>query len=188
MSTDSQRPDKPNSRDKIAVKHQSFGRRLFGWLKQLLFMLVVLTVFSAALDVWRSRDISTDQLPNIQATTVQGDKVDLLAMSHKQPVLLYFWGSWCPVCSFVSPSVDIAASQYPVITVAMNSGTDEKVRKYLQHKGYDFAVVNDPRGEISQQWSMQLTPTLLVIKDGELAYYTSGFTSLPGIWWRVLLA
>ncbi|MCL1146775.1 protein disulfide oxidoreductase [Shewanella marinintestina] len=164
------------------------GRKVIGWLKQLLFMLLVFTVFSAVLDVWRSRDMPKTDLANIQATTVQGDKVNLLAMSHEQPVLLYFWGTWCPVCSFVSPSVDIAASQYKVVTVAMTSGSDTKMQQYLRHKDYDFAVVNDPRGEISQQWSMQVTPTLMVIKDGELAFYTSGFTSLPGIWWRMLLA
>ncbi|ABZ77826.1 alkyl hydroperoxide reductase/ Thiol specific antioxidant/ Mal allergen [Shewanella halifaxensis HAW-EB4] len=197
MSTDSQRPDKSNTSDSRADganradsvgKPLPFGRRLIGWVKQLLFMLVVLSVFSAALDIWRSRDLPKTALPNIQATTVQGQAVDLIAMSHEQPVLVYFWGSWCPVCNFVSPSVNMIADRYPVITVAMTSGTDEKLLKYLQHKGYDFAVVNDPSGELSQDWSMQLTPTLLVIKDGELAYYTSGFTSLPGMWWRMLLA
>ena len=162
--------------------------KVFGWLKQLAFMLVLLTVFSAVLDVWRGRDVPKEQIPNIQALSIQGEPIDLKAMSQDEPVLLYFWGSWCPVCSFVSPSVNMAAKQYQVVTVAMTSGTDEKMLQYLQHKGYDFTVVNDPRGELSSEWSMQVTPTLLVIKQGKVAFYTSGFTSLPGIWWRMLLA
>ncbi|MCK8044664.1 protein disulfide oxidoreductase [Shewanella sp. 1CM18E] len=169
-------------------QRQPFAKKLFGWLKQLLFMLVLLTVFSAALDIWRSRDIPKTDLPNIQATTLQGEQIELLAMSHEQPVLLYFWGTWCPVCSFVSPSVNVMSGSYPVVSVAMTSGPDKKMQQYLQHKGYKFAVVNDASGEIAQQWSMQVTPTLMVIKEGELAYYTSGFTSLPGIWWRMLFA
>lgn len=172
----------------VNSQRQLLGKKLLGWLKQLVFMLVLLTVFSATLDIWRSRDIPKTDLPNIQALSVQGDPIDLKAMSQDEPVLLYFWGTWCPVCSFVSPSVNIAASQYQVVTVAMTSGPDEKMQQYLQHKDYDFAVVNDPRGELSSEWSMQVTPTLMVIKDGKLAFYTSGFTSLPGIWWRMLLA
>jgi len=151
-------------------------------------MLLVFTLFSAALDLWRSRDIPTDNLADLKAMTLNGGTVDILAMSHQQPVLLYFWGTWCPVCRFVSPSVDIMATQYSVVTVAMNSGSNEKLSQYLQHKQYDFPVVNDEKGQLSHDWSVNLTPTLMVIKDGELQFYTSGFTSLPGMLWRMLLA
>lgn len=176
-------------RDNKSESHRkSLGGRILGWVKQLLFMLVALTVFSAALDMWRSKDIPKSDLPNIQAMTLQGDSVDLKLMSQEQPVLLYFWGSWCPVCSFVSPSVDIFSRQYPVVTVAMTSGSNEKMQQYLHHKGYSFPVVNDPQGELSRAWSMQVTPTILVIKDGQVVFYTSGFTSLPGMWWRMLAA
>lgn len=80
------------------------------------------------------------------------------------------------------------ATQYSVVTVAMNSGDDEKLSQYLKHKQYNFPVVNDPKGQQSQDFSVNVTPTLMVIKDGELQFYTSGFTSLPGMWWRMLLA
>jgi hypothetical protein len=80
------------------------------------------------------------------------------------------------------------ASQYSVVTVAMNSGSNEKLSQYLQHKQYDFPVINDAKGQLSHGWSVNVTPTLMVIKDGELQFYTSGFTSLPGMWWRMLLA
>jgi thiol-disulfide isomerase/thioredoxin len=156
--------------------------------KQIAIMLVVFTLFSAALDLWRSKDIPTDNLPDLKAMTLNGEPVDILAMSYQEPVLLYCWGTWWPVCSFVSPSVDIMASQYSVVTVAMNSGSDEKLSQYLKHKQYDFPVVNDKKGLHSRDFLVNVTPTLMVIKDGELQFYTSGFTSLPGMWWRMLLA
>ena len=156
--------------------------------KQLAIMLVFFTLFSAAIDLWRSRDIPTDNLPDLQAMTLNGNVVDILAMSYQEPVLIYFWGTWCPVCSFVSPSVDVMASQYSVVTVAMNSGVDEKLSQFLTHKQYDFPVINDQRGRLAHDWSVNVTPTLMVIKDGELQFYSSGFTSLPDMWWRMLLA
>ncbi len=170
------------------VAPKSMLSRVFNGAKQLAIMLVIFTLFSAALDLWRSRDIPTDNLPDLQAMTLNGNGVDVLAMSYQEPVLVYFWGTWCPVCSFVSPSVDIMATHYSVVTVAMNSGNSEKLAKYLAHKEYDFTVVNDEKGQLSHDWSVNVTPTLMVIKDGELQYYTSGFTSLPGMWWRMLLA
>ncbi|QQX81366.1 protein disulfide oxidoreductase [Shewanella sp. KX20019] len=167
---------------------KSMLSRVLNGGKQIAIMLVVFTLFSAAIDLWRSRDIVTDNLPDLKAMTLTGDSIDILAMSHQEPVLLYFWGTWCPVCSFVSPSVDIMATQYSVVTVAMSSGNNEKLAQYLQHKQYEFPVVNDDKGLLSHDWSVNLTPTLMVIKDGELQFYTSGFTSLPGMWWRMLLA
>ncbi|WP_299793613.1 protein disulfide oxidoreductase [uncultured Shewanella sp.] len=145
-------------------------------------------VFSAGLDMWRGRDIPEDTLPGISGITLSGESVDIAALSSDQAVLVYFWGSWCPVCNLVSPAVDILATRYPVVTVAMNSGSDDKMVRYLKHKGYEFEVLNDSSNSIAKAWSVQLTPTIMVFKDGELKHYTTGFTSLPGMWWRMLFA
>lgn len=172
---------KPNASNPLLSKV------LYG-ARQIAIMLVVFMLFSAALDLWRSKDIPTDTLPDLKAMTLNGGTIDILAMSYQEPVLLYFWGTWCPVCSFVSPSVDIMATHYSVVTVALNSGSDEELSQYLKHKQYVFPVVNDAKGQLSRDFSVNVTPTLMVIKDGKLQFYTSGFTSLPGMWWRMLLA
>ncbi len=166
----------------------SLMRRVLGSGKQLALFMLLAMAFTGVMDIWRGKDIPRDNLPDIKGITLAGTDIDIKAMSQDQPVLVYFWGTWCPVCNFVSPAVDTMASIYPVVSVAMNSGPDDKMSKYLAHKGYEFDTINDSNNEIARDWSVQLTPTLMVFKDGELKHYTTGFTSLPGMWWRMLLS
>ena len=139
-------------------------------------------------DIWRAQSIASGKAPQLVATSIQGDQVDLIAMSQDKPVLVYFWATWCSVCSFVSPSVDFVNGQMQVVTVALNSGENKRVQQYLRAKDYDFIVVNDSRGEIGREWGISLTPTIIVIDKGEVTSVTTGFTSPFGMWARMLLS
>lgn len=166
----------------------SWFKKMMGWLKQIMLFLAFSIVVTGLFDIWRGKDIERDNLPDMKAISLNDEMVDVLAMSQDQTVLVYFWASWCPVCNFVSPAVDTLSAYYPTVSVVMNSGTDEKMKQYLQHKDYSFDTINDNEGLLAQDWSIRVTPTIMVFKEGELQYYTTGFTSLPGIWWRLLLA
>ncbi|MCC4832696.1 protein disulfide oxidoreductase [Shewanella sp. 1_MG-2023] len=157
-------------------------------IKQLGIMLLLFLVVSTAVDLWRGKDIPTQDLPHISALDLDGNLVDVMAMSQEAPVLVYFWGTWCPVCNFVSPSVDILSDYYPVVSVAMSSGSDERLAHFLDDKGYTLSTINDKQSFLAREWSVQVTPTVMVFKDGELVHYTTGFTSLPGMWWRMVFA
>ncbi|WP_394202924.1 protein disulfide oxidoreductase [Shewanella waksmanii] len=165
----------------------TWRQRMLSWTKQLVSFLILAVVISAAVDWWRARDFPREQLPSMAAMSLQGEYVDVNALSFEKPVLVYFWGTWCPICSFVSPAVNWMADDYAVVSIAMASGHDAKLTAYLQQQGYRFTTINDNQNQIAQQWSVQLTPTLMVIKDGELKHVTTGFTSLPGMLWRMLL-
>ena len=185
-------PDKGMDKSKNNNKGETVAltplRRVFGWLKQIALFTLFAIVITGVMDIWRGKDIQRDNLPDIKGMTLAGTDIDIVSLSQDQAVLVYFWGTWCPVCNFVSPAVDTMASMYPVVTVAMNSGSDDKMVKYLKHKGYEFETINDSNNDIARDWSVQLTPTLMVFKDGELKHYTTGFTSLPGMWWRMLFS
>ncbi|MGY5452583.1 protein disulfide oxidoreductase [Agarivorans sp. MS3-6] len=162
--------------------------KLWSGLKQLLSMLFFVTVVSIGVDLWRSQDVPEGELPQLSALSVAGEHIDLQALSKDQPVLLYFWGSWCGVCNFVSPAVNTLSKHFNVVTVALRSGEQAKMQAYLNHHNYQFNVVNDPQSKLGAQWGISVTPTLMVIKNGELKHYTAGFTTLPGMWWRMLMA
>lgn len=157
-------------------------------LRQIIIFLVLSLVVTSVMDFWRGKDLPKQDLPLIKAVNIQGKVMDLAQLSDDQAVLVYFWGTWCPVCNYVSPAVNFIAQHYPVISVAMTSGDDEKLKRYLTHKDYDFNVINDSDNKISRDWSVQIAPTVMIFKNGQLQYYTAGFTTLPGIWWRMLTA
>ncbi|TEW54010.1 protein disulfide oxidoreductase [Psychromonas sp. RZ22] len=126
--------------------------------------------------------------PELITMSVQNKQIDLLAMSQEKPVLVYFWATWCSVCSVVSPSVDFVDGGTQVITVALNSGNNKRIQQYLHAKKYDFSVINDPKGTIAQEWGITVTPTLFVINKGEISAVTTGFTSPFGMWVRLFFS
>lgn len=159
-----------------------------GWLKEvLIFSLIAVTIGWAA-DLWRSQSIVSGKAPELITQSVRGEKIDLLTMSKEKPVLVYFWATWCGVCSTVSPSVDFISDHYQVVSVALTSGDKQRIKQYLHAKQYNFNVVNDPRGEISREWAVSVTPTIFVISDGQISAVTTGFTSPIGMWLRLLFS
>jgi len=159
-----------------------------GWLKEvLIFSLIAITIGWAA-DLWRSQSIVSGKAPELIAQSVLGEKINLLAMSKEKPVLVYFWATWCGVCGTVSPSVDFISEHFQVLSVALTSGDEQRIKQYLNAKQYNFNVVNDPRGEISREWGVSVTPTIFVISDGQISSVTTGFTSPIGMWLRLLFS
>jgi thiol-disulfide isomerase/thioredoxin len=163
-----------------------------GWLKEIVLLITIVIVVGWGADLWRSQSMASGQAPELIAESVQGDNIDLIAMSQEKPVMIYFWATWCAVCSSVSPSVDFISNSYSnnyqVVTVALSSGEPQRIKQYLNAKDYNLKVINDPKGDISRAWGVSVTPTIFVINKGEITSVTTGFTSPIGMWLRLLIA
>ncbi|WP_431295674.1 protein disulfide oxidoreductase [Rahnella sp. PAMC 25559] len=123
--------------------------------------------------------------------TLEGQRITLLEQSQQRPLLVYFWATWCGICKMTTPGVATLAQEGGnVITVALRSGDAAKIQQYLTAKHYVMPVVNDPRGEISSQWDVGVTPTFVIISKGEVVSSTTGWTSSWGLkarlWWAGL--
>lgn len=158
------------------------------WVKEIFSYLLLFVIISWGVDYWRSQSMVSGNAPELVTISVQGEKIDLIALSKEKPVLVYFWATWCGVCTTVSPSVDFISEHYQVVTVALSSGEQSRVNQYLKAKDYQFNVVNDPKGLLSREWGVSVTPTLFVIDKGEIKSVTTGFTSPIGMWLRLLIA
>lgn len=158
------------------------------WLKQIAIFSVIFLIMNFAVDAWRTKDIDRQALPDIQDMTINSEFVDLKALSFEQPVLVYFWGTWCPVCSIVSPSVDTISQYFPTYSIAMQSGDNETLKAYMSSEDYQFKVINDDDNTIARSLGVQVTPLVMVIDQGELVNFTTGYVSLFGLWWRIAWA
>lgn len=186
--------DKPAEKKSVIKPRKGW----LGWLKEAVIFITIIIVISWGVDFWRSQSMVSGKSPELISQSILGEKVDLIALSQDKPVLLYFWATWCAVCSGVSPSVDFIADNsitgnsitgsYQVVTVALSSGEPQRIKQYMNAKEYQFTVVNDPKGEISRAWGVSVTPTIFVINKGEITSVTTGFTSPIGMWLRLLLA
>ncbi|MEF1302145.1 thioredoxin domain-containing protein, partial [Vibrio owensii] len=106
------------------------------------------------MDTWRTKDIPTFDVPHLAGNSLSGQYLDVMEMSKDEPVIVYFWATWCAACKFVTPTVDWFSNHYQVIGVSLNSGSDERVRRYMAAKDYTFNNINDLRGEISKHWGI----------------------------------
>ena len=85
-------------------------------------------------------------------------------------------------------AVNAVAVDYPLLTVALRSGSPEAVKQYLQKKQFNWQVVNDPQGEVARLYGVKAVPALFFLNsDGNIVFTTVGFTSEWGLRLRVWL-
>ncbi|CNK24029.1 putative metal resistance protein [Yersinia mollaretii] len=161
--------------------------RLTRWGKELAVLVLLVAVVSLGMDWLRSPQLPPEGADTAWQT-LAGESVSLQAMSQDKPLLIYFWATWCGVCKFTSPSVNqLVQEGENVLTVALRSGDAPQVERWLSKKGYQLPVVNDPTGQLSAQWQVSVTPTLVILYQGKMVQHTSGWTSYWGmklrLWW-----
>ena len=155
-------------------------------------MVVAIIGFCVAL--YHQRNMVSGIAPDIQAPLVSGKSFNLDEARSEGPVLIYFWGSWCPVCLVVSPAVDSIAqdalsNKHNVLSIALTSGNDADITKYQNEHAYTFETLNDNDGRYSQQWGVLVTPSIFIInQQGEVTYVSTGVTSEWGMRIRLWLA
>lgn len=161
--------------------------RLRKWGKELIVLVVIFVIASFAMDWWRQpTPPSLTNLPELY--TVDNKVVSLAELSAEKPLLIYFWATWCGVCKLTTPAVNsLAQDGYNVTSVAIRSGDNAKLARGIQSKGLVFPVINDSRGDISQQWEISATPSFVIVYKGEMVGFTSGWSSSWGLklrlWW-----
>ena len=90
--------------------------------RQILIWLLIVAAVSLAVDYLR-RPALPQNFSSMPLQTLDGRTVDLAAMSHERPLLLYVWATWCGVCRYTTPSVAALANDGGnVMTVALRSG------------------------------------------------------------------
>lgn len=164
--------------------------KLKRWGREALVIAMIVITIVVLMDLWRA--------PKMPATfdstplhTLDGQAVTLNSLSEERPLLLYFWASWCGVCRYTTPSVaQLVSEGENVMTIALRSGDPQEVSRWLASKKVQLPVVNDASGELSRNWQIGVTPTLVVFYKGEVVSSTTGWTSYWGIklrlWWAGL--
>lgn len=158
------------------------------WLRRAIEVLLVVALI-AGIRAWQQRDIAGGAAPALQGALLDG-KPYILPAKPAQPVLVYFWATWCPVCRAEQGTIEAITHDHPnVITVAMQSGSRDEVAKHAGEQGLNFPVVNDPDGRISAAWGVHAVPASFIVDtDGEIRFVEIGYTTGVGLRVRLWLA
>lgn len=156
------------------------------WLLELCLIVIVLLMVKA----WVQREVVSGAAPNIQALTLKWQVFDLHQVKDK-PILLHFWATWCPVCKLEQSSIENISKDYRLITIAMQSGTNQELKSFMQDENLSFDVINDEFGLLSKKYNIRGVPASFVInKENRIKFIEIGYTTEIGmrlrLWWAGL--
>jgi peroxiredoxin len=149
----------------------------------LLVFLVVILV-----QAWQGRNLADGPAPPLTGISSTGQPVDL-AGYRGQPVLVYFWAEWCPVCRFAEDGISRLAADHPVVGVAVASGDAEAVAAYHREHGLRFTSLLDEEGRQLAEWGASGVPTAFIVDgQGHIRFASSGYSSEWGLRLRLWVA
>lgn len=164
------------------------NNKLKSALKSVFQALLVFAVAAFVMDWWR-KPSEPAQAALLPLTMLDGSRHILADISRERTAVVYFWGSWCGICRYTSPAVeDLRRDGIPVASIALSSGSDAEIARYMKQRGLNFPAVNDADGQIARQWDVAVTPTVILVKQGKMVHHTTGISSYWGLRSRIWLA
>jgi peroxiredoxin len=120
------------------------------------------------------------QAPAVTVEDLDGKPVDLGRYVGKQPVLLEFWATWCPLCAALEPALTDAHARYGTtvrffaIGVAVNE-QPASIRRHLASHPLPYPVLYDAAGAAVRAFEAPTTSYIVVLdRAGKVSYTGSG--------------
>lgn len=93
---------------------------------------------------------------------LNGNMVSLSDYKGKK-VYINFWATWCPPCKAEMPDIEKLYQETKdsdLVILAVNVGEDKNtVQKFIKDNGYNFPILLDVTGEVSQKYQVTGIPT-----------------------------
>ncbi len=156
------------------------------YLKEAIVFVVLLAIASNAISYYRSLDLNKNEFDIKSVKLLDGSVYEI---PKNKPLLVHFWATWCPTCKFESPNIEKISKDYEVLTVAVQSGTQEEITNYLKEHNLSFKVVNDKDGFYSRKFNIRAFPTTLIYDNNKnLTFSEVGYTTIVGLYSRMALS
>ncbi|MBU1643018.1 protein disulfide oxidoreductase [bacterium] len=156
-------------------------------LKEVVIMGLLVLVVSNVISYIRQPALENIKLPQINETLISGENFDSDVYGGK-PLLIHFWATWCPVCKAEADNIERLSHYYNVVTFAVQSGSDEEIKTFMQEQGLHYRVINDEQGKWAGRFSVNAYPTSFIYdSEGKVSSSEVGYTSTLGMalrmWW-----
>jgi thiol-disulfide isomerase/thioredoxin len=117
--------------------------------------------------------VDKKKIPDLCLEGLNGEKVQLKAPKGKI-IFLNFWATWCGPCKEEMPSMEALYQHFKdrnfiFLTIALDFGGQEPVRKFIENYRYQFPVLIDSSGKTLDLFEVSKIPTTLIIdKNGKM--------------------
>lgn len=163
------------------------------WGIEALILIAIIT----GVTLWQNRGLPEGPAPALSGTRTDGSFAKVgaggtapagSAANMGTAQLVVFWAIWCPVCRAESGNIESVAQDWPVVSVAMQSGDMAEVAKYLADKKLKVPAIEDDDGDISITWRVKVVPAHFIIDpQGIIRFRIVGYATEWGLrarlWW-----
>jgi thiol-disulfide isomerase/thioredoxin len=147
--------------------------------KEMVTITAAVFILTNIISYVRKPELVQTKLPNIEAALLDGSQ---FKVEKGKPLVIHFWATWCPTCKLEAPNIERVSKKYEVLTIAVNSGDDKKIKTYLKERGLTFKVLNDSDGKWARQFKVEAFPTTFIYDgQGELRFTEVGYTTTAGL-------
>jgi thiol-disulfide isomerase/thioredoxin len=175
-------------------------RQRANWKSHLGTVALVLAVFFGV-QAWQTRHVAAApdlsmmvEWINTSGVHQSGTLGQALASIRRQPgqaVALHYWADWCPICRTEETSITQLHQDWPVLTIAMQSGPLAAVNRVQQQRGLPWNTVIDETGRLTRSHGFKAVPAFAVLDaHGRLRAPTVGYTTETGmrlrLWWATV--
>jgi len=111
---------------------------------------------------------STQLAPDWSLVSAQGQSIRLSEEVRRQPVVLFFWATWCPYCKALMPHLQSIRLEYGdrVKILAINFIEKGDPVGFMKDAGYDFTVLPDG-DDVAKAYEVYGTPGVIVVDRGQ---------------------
>ena len=156
--------------------------------KEIVTTLLMLFVISMVINYIRKPD-SSSTLVDMQLLDIYNKKISLRDLPKKDaPTIVHFWATWCPTCKLEAPNLNSLRDSCNVVTVAVNSGSDETIKSFIKERALSYRVINDKSGDLAKSFGVEVYPTTFIYdRNGTLKFSEVGYSTEVGLKTRVAI-
>ena len=116
---------------------------------------------------------TTDPTMNWQLTTQEGREVSMSDF-HGKPLIIHFWGTWCPYCKILQPGLETLRKQYEsqglqMVAISINESANSDPSKVLKARGINILNLIEGDELALETFQIHGTPsTFFVSPEGQV--------------------
>ena len=161
-------------------------KKIKNYIKEIIFIIIAVTVMTNVMSLYKSQSLTHTPLTIHSIKLIDGS---VYKVKSDKPILVHFWATWCPICKLEASNITFLSKHFEVLTIAVKSGDNAKVRKFLQEHNYHFKVVNDTNGVLASKFKIAGFPTTFIYnKEHKLAFSDVGYSSTLTLYLKMLWA
>ena len=157
--------------------------KIIKYIKEIITFFIFITIVANIISFYKSSDLNKESLQSINITLLDAQNYNY---PKDKAILIHFWATWCPTCKIEASNIQTISENFEVLTIAVSSGNNRDIKKYMHEHDLDYKVYNDSNGFFAKEFKIAAYPTTFIYnKNRELVFSEVGFTSTFGLWLRM---